>query len=68
MRLWFLITLVAAAVLTILWINGVIPGGEIGGIALKTFASLAVLVIASVAWKAVRGRSTVHDSSDQPVP
>jgi hypothetical protein len=68
MRLWFLILLVAAVILAILWIMEVIPGTEIGGIALKTFGALAVLLVASVAWRIVRGRSNVPDSTDQPVP
>jgi hypothetical protein len=68
MRLWFLLILVAAAVLAILWINGIIPGAEIGGVALKTFGSLAVLVAASAAWRALRGKRSIHDSTDQPVP
>jgi hypothetical protein len=34
----------------------------------KTFGILAVLVVASAAWRGVRGRSDAPDKKDQPVP
>lgn len=67
-KLGFLAALIAAATLTILWIAGVIPGAELGGIALKTLGVIAVLLVVSAAWRAVRGRSDVPDKTDQPVP
>ena len=68
MKLGLLVSLIAAASLAILWILEVIPRSKLGDISLKAFGVIAVLLVASVIWRSLRGRADVADKSDQPVP
>jgi len=67
-RVGLLVALIAAAVIGVLWVTEVVPASEIGGVAAKTFGSIAIIFAAAFAWRAVRGRTSVLDETDQPVP
>jgi len=67
-KLGLLVSLIAAAALAILWILEIVPRAQLGGIALKTFGVIVVLLAAGAIWRTVRGRADVPDKTDQPVP
>jgi hypothetical protein len=67
-KLAILCLLIAAAVISVLSVTGVIPDEELGEVALITLAVCVIMIAVSMAWRVVRGRTNAPDSTDKPVP
>ena len=67
-RLLILSSVLAAAVIAILYVTDVIPPGQFGSVAAKTFGVLGILFGAAFVWRAVHGRTNIPDRTDQRVP
>jgi hypothetical protein len=67
-RVGLLVTLIAAALVGVLWVTDIIPKGELGSVAGKTFGVIAIAFVAAFVWRVLRGRASVYDHTDQPVP
>jgi hypothetical protein len=67
-RVGLLVTLIAAALIGVLWVTDVIPQGELDSVAGKAFGVIAIVFLAAFVWRVVRGRASVYDHTDQPVP
>ena len=63
-----LCTILASALIALLWIADILPGARVAEVTLRTFASLGIIFVAAFAWKLVRGRVNVPDRRDQRVP
>ena len=63
-----LCTILASALISLLWVADIIPSARGAEVTIKTFASLAIIFAAAFSWKLVRGRAHVPDRHDQRVP
>jgi hypothetical protein len=67
-KVLILSSILAVAVIGILWMTDVIPPGQFGSVAAKTFGVLGIIFGAAFVWRAVAGRTNIPDRTDQRVP
>lgn len=67
-KLTILTSVLAAAVIGILYVTDVIPPGQFGSVAAKTFGVLGIIFGAAFVWRAVQGRTNIPDRTDERVP
>ena len=67
-RVALLCALIAAALIGVLWMTNAITSSQLASVAGMTFGSIAILFGAAFLWRVLRGRASVIDHTDQPVP
>jgi len=67
-KLGVLGALIVVTCLALLWVTEVVPRADIKDIAPKALGAVVVLVIASVVWSAISGKTSKMDNTDKPVP
>ncbi|MGQ0815221.1 MAG: hypothetical protein ACT4O1_12310 [Gemmatimonadota bacterium] len=67
-KLGLLAAIIIGAVLGVLWATDMVPAEDITTMARNAYIGLAILVIAAVALRAVRGSEQPRDQTDKPVP
>jgi ABC-type nickel/cobalt efflux system permease component RcnA len=68
LRVALLCAIIAAALIGVLWMTDAITADQMARVAGMTFGSIVILFGAAFLWRIVRGRSSVIDHTDQPVP
>jgi len=67
-RAAILCALIAAALIGVLWVTDAITTSQLASVAGMTFGSIAILFGAAFLWRMIRGKTSVIDHTDQPVP
>ncbi|MGH7680055.1 MAG: hypothetical protein ACRENU_16420 [Gemmatimonadaceae bacterium] len=67
-KLAVLTTILAAAIIGVLWITDVIPRAELGAVLWKTYGVLGIIFGTAFVWRGIQGRTSVPDHTDQRVP
>ena len=60
--------LIVLAVMGVLWMTEAVSRDELPGLTFKALGAVLVLVLAGVAWTAVRGSVSGPDETDKKVP
>ena len=60
--------LIVLAVVGVLWMTEAVPRDDLQDVALKALGAILVLVLAGVAWSAMRGTTGTPDETDKKVP
>jgi multisubunit Na+/H+ antiporter MnhG subunit len=63
-----LTSLLALAVIGVLWVTDILPRADLGPVLGKTFGVLGIIFGVAFVWRGIQGRSNVPDHTDQRVP
>jgi hypothetical protein len=67
-KIGVLAALIVVTGLALLWMTEAIPRADVREMTPKALGAVLVLVLASLAWSAVRGNPAGRDDTDKPVP
>lgn len=60
--------LIVLAVVGVLWVTEAVPRDDLKDVAPKALGAILILVLAGVAWSAMRGPAGATDETDKKVP